>query len=746
MSEPSSPQARIEELEAQLAQFRRSEADIIQARKELEESFGQLLKIQMFNRQALQCRSLEELLQHVLESAVAILGTEAGVLWLKDRSGDKRPAASCNIEIPPSTRLTEADVSSLLGSETIRTSALSPSLVGQLSRTMDHAIWISIRSKQPENLLLMVGVPNDKQAFYPPLDEANPIICRLFKEQADAVYAYFHEIEQRKLADIEAQKSDAYYQTILENAPVPIVQIDAKDVRRVLQSVPPGQYPPTRDMAAALLNIKLKQANVATTEFYGAGNLRSITDMLARSQLRVLLRCMEECHRQLLEGQRTVVAGSQFTHEGKRAVDFHVTVLPGDEHWENVLVAILDNTQAIEAEKIRIELESRMKRAEKMEALGILAGGVAHDLNNVLVSLVGMPDLLMEELRELPSAHEMAKAIRDAGLQASAFVQDLLTMSRRGIQQHGVLDMNEEIRRYINSHPCKALQDAYPGVEIHLDLSVPALPVNGSSIHLSKVFMNLVTNAFEAMGDSGTLIIRTRSISFEGAVVAYEEIPAGDYVQVDVQDNGKGIEPEHLPNIFEPFYTRKTMGQTSGTGLGMAVVWGVMRDHEGYIDVVTEPGKGTRFSLYLPLSSDAKPADIHEKTTSPEASKAHETILVVDDMEMQRNFMKRLLGRYAYQVHCVESGEKAIQWLRENEADMVLLDMIMDPGIDGLSTYEKVLEFKPDQPTILVSGYAATERVDRAMALGVRTFVKKPFRPNDLIRALQAELSQEARP
>jgi len=742
MADPGDLHARIAELEAQLTQFQRSEADVLQARKDLESRFGQLLMVQMFTRESLECRSLSRLLEHLLENAVAILSAESGAIWKSEDGEHFHLAATCNLEAPDEMNLDPATIRTDI--DLFDFAPVPEAVQGQLGRELGDVCWIPIRlPQQASSLILMLGIPEDKRRFYPPLRDIDPGICRLFKQQAEAVYAYFHELEQRKLSDVEAQKSGAYYQSIFENAPLPLVQIDASQVRQFLQSISPDGTPSVRGSLAALAGIRLKRANLASAEFYGSTNWRRIVYLLKQTNQRSLLRSFLKCHQQLLTNQRAVVDGMQWTQTGKRLVEFHITVMPGDEDWENLVVAILDKTQSIEAEHIRQELEKRVKRTEKMEALGMLAGGVAHDLNNVLVSLVGLPDMLMEEVRDRPSAYEMSETIRDAGLQASAFVQDLLTMARRGLQSQTTLDINKEIQRYVDSRQFEVLRDARPGVDFQLELSVDSLGVMGSAVHLSKVFMNVVTNGFEAMGDSGGFVIRSQAVDLDSPAMGYEEIPAGCYARIDFEDNGSGIAAEHLPHIFEPFYTRKTMGQTSGTGLGMAVVWGVIRDHNAYIDVTTQPEVGTRFSFYFPMISQGKYEGANEQTVL-KASTAHEMILVVDDMPMQRKVLNRLLKRYGYQVHCVESGELAVEWLRQHHADMVLLDMIMNPGVDGLTTFEEILSFKPEQPAILVSGYAATERVERALELGVRTFVKKPFRPAELIQTLQIELGRTA--
>jgi CheY-like chemotaxis protein len=205
-----------------------------------------------------------------------------------------------------------------------------------------------------------------------------------------------------------------------------------------------------------------------------------------------------------------------------------------------------------------------------------------------------------------------------------------------------------------------------------------------------------------------------------------------------VSDTGMGIPAENREKIFEPFYTKKTMGR-SGTGLGLAIVWGTVKDHNGYIDVQTEVGEGTIFTLYFPVTRE-EPIAQQQKVPIERYMGNGESVLVVDDIAEQRDIAARLLTRLGYQVHVVSGGEEAVEYLKVNKADILVLDMIMAPGIDGLETYQRILEINPKQRAIIVSGFSETERVREAQKLGAGAYVKKPYIMEKIGAAIRGEL------
>ncbi len=386
------------------------------------------------------------------------------------------------------------------------------------------------------------------------------------------------------------------------------------------------------------------------------------------------------------------------------------------------------------------KLGARLQRAEKMETVGTLVGGVAHDLNNILGGLINYPELLLMDLPEDSPLRSTVLAIKNSGKKVAAIVQNLLTLARRGVTVTKVSNVNNIITDYLGSPEYEKLRSFHQSIHVDTNLEADLLNVLGSPIHLSQTVMNLVANAAEALSDGGKVTISTKNEYIDRPIRGYDEVKEGDYVVLKVADNGIGISAEDLERIFEPFYTKKVMGR-SGTGLGMAVVWGTVKDHEGYIDVQSAEGKGTTFSLYFPVTR--KEAEKERPTASiQEYMGNRETILVVDDVEEQREIASALLTKLGYSVNAVSNGEEAIEYMKTNSADLLVLDMIMDPGIDGLDTYKKILELHPGTKAVIASGMSKSKRVKEAQRLGARQYIKKPYTLEKIGLVIKAELEE----
>jgi signal transduction histidine kinase len=245
-----------------------------------------------------------------------------------------------------------------------------------------------------------------------------------------------------------------------------------------------------------------------------------------------------------------------------------------------------DITFRLEAAKEKMRLEEKLQKAHKMEAIGTLAGGVAHDLNNILSGIVSYPELLLLQLPADSPFVKPLETIMQSGQKATAIVQDLLTLARRGAAVFDVVNLNKIVKDYLTSPEYIKMNSYHPDVVIVANLSDDLLNINGSAVHLSKSVMNLVSNAVEAMSGGGEIHLATENRYVDKRIRAHEDIIEGDYVVLTVSDEGLGIEPEDLDRIYEPFYTKKKMGH-SGTGLGMSVVWGTVKDHNGFIDTHT---------------------------------------------------------------------------------------------------------------------------------------------------------------
>jgi PAS domain S-box len=400
-----------------------------------------------------------------------------------------------------------------------------------------------------------------------------------------------------------------------------------------------------------------------------------------------------------------------------------------------------DITDQKKAEEERNHLEERLHQSEKMEVLGKLAGGVAHDLNNILGVLVGYSELM---LMEIPEDHPLRKHVSNiqlSGERAAAIIQDLLTLTRRGVATSEVVNLNKIISDYYETPEFESLQSYHSNIIFKTELDKDLMDIKGSPVHLSKTIMNLINNAAEAIADNGEVGVQTQNCYLDTPLPGYSEMKKGDYVILSVSDSGRGISAKDKDKIFEPFYTKKIMGK-SGTGLGLSVVWGTVQDHKGYIDVQSEEGKGSSFNLYFPVTKEVQKDDY--KKISPEVYKGNgETILVVDDVKEQRELATMILNNLGYKVvHAASSGEEAIEYLKTNKVDTLVLDMIMDPGIDGFETYKRALEINSGQKAVIISGFSETDKVKDAQLLGAGTYVKKPYLQEKLGLAIRKELNK----
>jgi PAS domain S-box-containing protein len=405
-------------------------------------------------------------------------------------------------------------------------------------------------------------------------------------------------------------------------------------------------------------------------------------------------------------------------------------------HFEGI---VIDITASMQAAKALRESKEKLARSRKMESLGLLAGGVAHDLNNVLTGIVSYPDLLLLKLPEKSPLREYIEAIKASGGRAVALVQDLLTVARGVATPKEPIRINDIVNDYLNSPEFYQLKQYHRDIRFEARLDENLLNINGSQVHIAKVVMNLVSNAAEAIKNGGRVTIATGNRYIDVPLSGYDDIRIGEYAVLTVSDNGSGISSNDLERIFEPFYTKKVMGR-SGTGLGLAVVWNVVQDHSGYIDVKTD-SEGTRFDLFFPITREK----LIEKdgSVSPHQFRGNgEKILIVDDEKNQRDIAGEMLESMGYETSTAASGEAAVDYLKAHTADLIVLDMIMDPGMNGRETYECILKDHPGQKAIIVSGYAETGDVKKMQQMGAGAFVKKPLTLERLGRAVKEEITK----
>jgi signal transduction histidine kinase/ActR/RegA family two-component response regulator len=388
------------------------------------------------------------------------------------------------------------------------------------------------------------------------------------------------------------------------------------------------------------------------------------------------------------------------------------------------------------------ESEKKLARARKMESLGLLAGGVAHDLNNILAGVVGYPELLLMD-ESLSMGHRKAiETIRDSGLRAAAVVQDLLTVARGVASVREPLNLNDIVRHFLRSPEFIQFTRGVLDLQVTTDLEPNLLNVSASRLHVEKGILNLVSNAIEATINrvDRRIVIKTENRYVDRPVKGYDDVNVGEYALLTVSDNGTGILNEDLERIFEPFYAKKSMGR-SGTGLGLTIVWNTMQDHDGYVDV-TSSTEGTDFTLFFPITRDLVKEEQFQTPIEHYAGKG-ESVLVVDDQEDQRMIACAMLTKLGYKADAVPSGEEAVLYVKRNPVDLLLLDMIMVPGMDGRATYEEVVRSYPGQKAVIASGYSLTDDVKAAQRLGAGRYIKKPYTIETLGIAVKDELAEK---
>jgi len=413
-----------------------------------------------------------------------------------------------------------------------------------------------------------------------------------------------------------------------------------------------------------------------------------------------------------------------------------------------------DITERKLAEEREKELQEKLERAKRMESLGILVGGVAHDLNNVLGPILLLPDLAADYLDKHGDHNDPKHAdtlmamqtMKEAGQRAAAVVSDLVMMGRRGQFQKAPVEVNRVVEEVLKLKHILALRARRPFVQISRQLSNEMLWCLGSEERLVRVLKNLLCNAAEAIDGQGDVTVRTGRHVFTVMHSGYEEIPAGEYITIEVTDTGCGMDARTFMRMFEPFFTTKARNERGGSGLGLSVVNGLVKDHSGYLDVESIPGKGSKFVVYLPAMPAGKaPPVVSGRVSLPGGN---ERILVVDDEPGQQMLALLQLKHLGYETTVVSSGEEAVALFDETRRnrkpapfDLVLVDMMMK-GLNGVGTCKTIRGLYPKQKLIIASGHAHEEHAKRIEELHI-DWLAKPFTAHELASAVRAQLDRK---
>ncbi len=384
----------------------------------------------------------------------------------------------------------------------------------------------------------------------------------------------------------------------------------------------------------------------------------------------------------------------------------------------------------------QIQLSAQLAQAQKMEAIGTLAGGIAHDFNNLLQVTLGFSELLLAGKEEDDPDYADLLKILQAAKNGAELVQRLLTFSRKVEPKPIPLNLN---RRIVVVE--KLLKRTIPKmIDIRMNLSDDLAEISADPIQMEQVLMNLAVNARDAMPNGGKLILETKNVTLDEEYCTVHVGPSpGNYVSLTVSDTGHGMDKETAEHIFEPFYTTKELGR--GTGLGLAMVYGIVSQHGGFIRCYSEVGRGTTFNVYLPAIQSLVEPGVETSEVMP--AFGTETILLVDDEAFVRDLGERILSKAGYTILTAANGIDALDIYRKKgkQIDLVILDLIM-PKMGGEGCLKELLKIDPGVKILVASGYAPDAAAGKPLALGARGFVSKPFGVRELLRQVRKALDE----
>ena len=518
------------------------------------------------------------------------------------------------------------------------------------------------------------------------------------------------EVHDRKEADLALKQSEAKYRSLIENLEQGVFLKDRD-----------GRY-------------------LAANAFFCGSIGRKEADVVGKTDADLFDFMQADKH--TAEDQQVLTDGKKIENEQEIVVKDRKTVVRRvltpvkDPH--GLAVGVLGICWDVTEQRMN---ESRLRQAGKMDAIGQLAGGIAHDFNNLLTAILGNLDLMLNNLHPSEPNHELVLAAQNAATRAASLTDRLLGFSRQHQIDWEPTDVNEIVDEVVTL----LSRTIDPRVRIETRCCPDSWLVQADSGQINQVLMNLCLNARDALGGPGKIAIETACVEVTDLqALLSADARIGSFVRLRVADSGSGMPPEVRARIFEPFFTTKEVGK--GTGLGLAMVFAIVRQHQGWIECHSETGRGTQFDIFLPRTEAARPLSPPPLSATPMPTRSgSETILVADDEPMIRRLAVFVLERSGYTVLEAEDGQQAVE-LYERErhrVDLVLLDLTM-PNLSGQEAFRQMLQINPDVKVMFASGYAAEQISveEQDLVLG---FVKKPYRPDELVQTIQEALKRGQR-
>jgi len=383
----------------------------------------------------------------------------------------------------------------------------------------------------------------------------------------------------------------------------------------------------------------------------------------------------------------------------------------------------------------RKKLQAQLAQAQKVEAIGTIAGGIAHNFNNLLTSIMGNTSLMLLETDSDHPNYEKLKIIEKQVQSGSKLTYQLLGYARKGGYEIKSLSLNQMVKETSDT-----FGETKKEIRVHQELAKDLFGIKADQGQIEQVLLNLYVNAADAMPGGGDLILKTMNVTDKDITGKPYEAKPGNYVLLSVTDTGVGMDKKTQERVFDPFFTTK--GMARGTGLGLASVYGIVKAHGGYIDVESKKGHGTTFSIYLPASSEKAP--IKKKELPQKLLKGKETILLVDDEDIVLDVGEEMLKALGYKVLLAKSGKEAIEIYHKNRdnIDMVLLDMVMRE-MGGGETYDRMKDINPDIKVLLLSGYSIDGQATEIIKRGCDGFIQKPFDMQGLSQRIRKILDKK---